>query len=147
MPRDDCRGQKAGYFFRQPAALMEFSMVSPELPELPRLDPKRRGLRLLGWGVLVLALPLALLAALMPANEYRATLGIDAVDCDGPFAIAMFAVPALLIYGAGVVLNGMRWRRRLNAVAAVLCFLICALVAANLVRATAEESAQRTECG
>lgn len=101
---------------------------------------------MLGWAVLALGLPLALIAALHPPNEYRATLGIDALDCQGPFETYLFAVPALLIYGAGLALNARRWRRRRNALAVVLCAAICAAVAVNVARAVAEDRRQAAEC-
>ena len=108
--------------------------------------PPRRGLKLLGWTVLLLGLPLALLAALHPPNEYEATLGINALDCDGPFETYMFAVPALLLYGAGLAMNGMRWRNRINLVLALVCLLICGAVIVNVARAVAEEREQEAEC-
>ena len=39
-------------------------------------DPPGLGLRLAGWALLLLGLPMALLGATMPVNEYAATLGI-----------------------------------------------------------------------
>src|SRR4051812_1923898 len=86
--------------------------------------PPRRGLRALGWAILVLGIPLALLAALHDPNEYRATLGINALDCDGPGKTYLLAVPALLIYGAGLAANGLRWRKPLNVIVAALCLAI-----------------------
>jgi hypothetical protein len=109
-------------------------------------SPPRRGLRSLGWAVLVLGLPLALLAALHPPNEYQATLGINALDCAGPGETYLFALPALAIYGAGLAVNGWRWRKRLNAVAAVLCLGICAAVVANVARAVHEGQRQAAAC-
>ena len=103
-------------------------------------------LRLLGWGVLLLGLPLAALAALASANEYEAALGVDALDCDGPAGTYLFAVPALLIYGAGLVINGLRWRKRTNLVVAILCLLVCGAVAANVARAVIEDREQTAAC-
>jgi hypothetical protein len=108
--------------------------------------PSRRGLRILGWAILVLGLPLALFAALHPPNEYQATLGINALDCGGPSETYLFAVPALLIYGAGLGLNGWQWRKRRNAIAAVLCFAICAAVVVNVARAVQEDHRQTADC-
>ena len=108
--------------------------------------PSQRGLRRLGWALLLLGLPLALFAAFHPPNEYRATLGIDALDCQGPFETYLLAVPALLIYGGGLVANARRWRNRWNAIAALLCLAICAAVAVNVARAIAEERRQAAEC-
>lgn len=109
-------------------------------------DPTRKGIRLLGWAVLILGLPLALFAASHPPNEYQATLGINALDCSGPFETYMFAVPALLIYGLGSILNGLQWRSWTNAFAALFCLVICIAVIANVSRARTEELEQAAEC-
>jgi hypothetical protein len=105
-----------------------------------------RGLRLLGWAILVLGLPVALIAILHSPNEYQATLGIDALDCQGPYETYLFAIPALLVYGAGAALNGLRWRKSLNAIIALLCLAICAAVVVNLGRALQEDQRQATSC-
>jgi hypothetical protein len=109
-------------------------------------DPPRRGLKLLGWAVLLLGLPLAFIAALHPPNEYEATLGINALDCDGPFETYIFAAPSLLLYGAGLAINGVRWRKRTNFVLALVCLLICGAVVANVARAVVEEQEQEAAC-
>jgi predicted membrane protein len=108
--------------------------------------PRRRSLKLLGWTVLLLGLPLALMAAFHQPNEYDATLGINALDCDGPFGTYMFAIPALLLYGAGLAINGMRWRNRINLVLALVCLLICGAVIVNVTQAVAEEREQEAKC-
>lgn len=109
-------------------------------------DPPRRGLRSLGSVARVLGLPLALLAALHPPNEYEATLGINALDCQGPFGTYLFAAPALLICGVGLVINGVRWRYRMNAILALLCLAICVAVGAKVVRAIAADREQAAAC-
>ncbi len=60
---------------------------------------------------LITALPVALLATVLPVNSYQAE-GIDALDCDGPASVLLFAIPALLIYGAGAILL---YRKRIGA--------------------------------
>jgi ABC-type proline/glycine betaine transport system permease subunit len=60
--------------------------------------------RILGSEALILGIPLALLAALHTPDEYEATLGINALDCQGPFETYLFAAPALLIFGVGLVM-------------------------------------------
>jgi len=100
----------------------------------------------LGWAALLLALPLALVGALLLPNEYEATLGIRALDCDGPLGVYLFAVPALVIYGAGLVINGLRWQRRINLILALACFLICVAVLANVSRAVALDREQAMAC-
>jgi hypothetical protein len=109
-------------------------------------SPARKALGILGWAVLLLGLPLALLAALHPPNEYEATLGIIALDCDGPGETYLLALPVLLIYGAGLAVHGPRSRKLLNAMVAVLCFGICAAVAVNVARAVLEERRQAVDC-
>lgn len=106
----------------------------------------KRGLALLGYAMLALGLPLALIAASLPANEYRDALGIDALDCDGPAAVFIFAVPALLVFGGGLVVNGMAWRKRWRLVLALACALICTALIANLTRAIIQDREQATAC-
>jgi uncharacterized YccA/Bax inhibitor family protein len=91
----------------------------------------------LGYAVLIAALPLALLGAVSVANEYRA-MGVDALDCDGPIGVLIFAVPAILIYGTGAIMNARRFRRRRALVAACLCGLICVPLAINIAAAFKE---------
>lgn len=109
-------------------------------------DPPRRGLKLLGWSLLLLGLSVALFGALHPPNEYEAMLGINALDCDGPFGTYIFAVPALVLYGAALVINGLRWRQRNNLVLAILCLFICTAVSANVARAALEDRQQEAAC-
>jgi hypothetical protein len=103
-------------------------------------------LRLFGWSVLFLALPLAAMAALHPPNEYQAMWGKNWLDCDGPVQTYAMAIPSLLIYGAGLLINGLRWRRRINLLAAIGCLLVCIAVAANIPPAIAEEREQELGC-
>jgi hypothetical protein len=84
----------------------------------------------LGYSALIAALPVAMLGAVSEANEYRA-MGVDALDCDGPLGVLLFAVPAILIL----------WYRRLrSAVAACLRGLICVPVAINIGAALRESN-------
>ena len=110
-----------------------------------RQDESRR-FSILGWILLILASPIAFCAALHPPNEYKAFMGIDALDCGGPFETYMLAVPALLIYGAGLVVNERRWRRAPNAMAALVCLAICAAIAVNVSHAVAEDRLQASSC-
>ena len=107
----------------------------------------KRGLALFGYAMLALGLPLALVAASLPANEYRDTLGIDALDCDGPAAVFILAIPALLVFGSGLVVNGMAWRTRWRFALALACAVICAALIANLTRAIVEDREQAMACG
>jgi O-antigen ligase len=121
-------------------------LESDEDPEKGAIQAKR-GLALFGYAMLALGLPLALVAASLPANEYQDALGIDALDCDGPAAIFIFAVPALLIFGSGLVVNAMAWRKRWRLVLALACALICAALIANLTRAIILDREQAMACG
>lgn len=107
----------------------------------------KRGLALFGYAILALGLPLALIAASLPANEYQDALGIDALDCDGPAAIFIFAVPALLVFGSGLVINAMAWRKRWRLLLALACALICVALIANLTRAIIQDREQAAACG
>ena len=64
---------------------------------------------------------------------------MDAVDCDGPISALLFAIPGLLLYGVGAVVNGHYFRDRLNLVIAVICTVACLLIAANIVGAAREQ--------
>ena len=105
-------------------------------------EPRPVAGRIAFWAcvaVLVLALPLALLAAMMPVNEYLA-MGIDALDCDTPAAIVALAGLVYLLYGAGLAAFGAlalrRPARRVRyGAVAVFCLLVMAGVTPNTVRA------------
>ncbi|MEI4480848.1 MULTISPECIES: hypothetical protein [Phyllobacterium] len=49
----------------------------------------------------VLAVPLAIIALITTPNEYTA-MGQSGVDCDGPFGVLVFALPALVVYVLGI---------------------------------------------
>lgn len=87
----------------------------------------------LGYLLLIALLPVAALALLADANSYRAQ-GIDAIDCDGPMGVLIFAVPAILAYGAGAIVNGLGRR----FIVAALCVAICIPLALNIVAALNE---------
>lgn len=87
----------------------------------------------LGYLLLIALLPVAAMALLADANSYRAQ-GIDAIDCDGPMSVLIFAVPAMLAYGAGAIVNGLGRR----FIVAALCVAICIPLALNIVTALGE---------
>jgi len=99
-----------------------------------------------GYLVLLLATPLAALAVVSPANVYRAQ-GIAAPDCDGPLQVLIFAVPAVLIYGAGAFL-AYRGRRRFHRVVSLLCLIIALATVPNIAEAAHElyRNAAAGEC-
>lgn len=104
-----------------------------------RLQSRHVLMRWLGFSVLLLALPLALFAIAIPPNEYRAQ-GIDALDCDGPISVYLFAIPALLVYGIGAAANARRYRNRLNLSVSVICVVLSLLMAASIGRAYEEQA-------
>ena len=76
--------------------------------------------------ILVLCLPIALMAIITPANEYLAQ-GIDAVDCDGPLSVFIFAIPAYFLYGLGFLFFIIGYAR--NSLQTYLALtLLCGLV-------------------
>ncbi|WP_338664655.1 hypothetical protein VQH23_05670 [Pararoseomonas sp. SCSIO 73927] len=92
--------------------------------------------------LLLPALPLALLALLLPANRHRDALGLDTIDCDGPIRVLLLAVPALVL--GTVALLATASRRRPAATLLLLATLAAASVAA--ARAAAEDRRQATAC-
>ncbi|MBE7202272.1 MAG: hypothetical protein INR70_31325 [Parafilimonas terrae] len=108
------------------------------------MTPDRR--RVPGGWLLVPGLPLLLLAALLPVNEYREALGLDAADCEGPFRVLLAAVPALFLHAGVLAMNLQRWRHRRNAMVVALCLSGCALAMSSIVSALAEEHCQVTAC-
>ncbi|MGR9226781.1 hypothetical protein [Rhizobium leguminosarum] len=86
--------------------------------------------------ILLLAMPLAALAVVSPANVYRAQ-GIAAPDCDGPLQVLIFAVPAVLIYGAGALL-AYRAGRRFHRLVSLLCLIIALAMVPNIAEAVHE---------
>jgi hypothetical protein len=102
--------------------------------------------RLFGWAALLLGLPIAVLGAYLPPNEYAVTLDIDALDCDGPSKVYIFALPAFALYSAALVIHGRRWRRPAYLIIALVCFAICVAVAANIARAVAVDQRQAAAC-
>ncbi|MFS8044560.1 hypothetical protein [Rhizobium sp. BR 314] len=97
---------------------------------------------------LIAALPLASMAVVFPVNAYRAQ-GIDALDCDGPISILIFAVPALLIYGAGAILLYRERSRRFHFAVALCCLLLFLSIGWNAALAIRESygSASIEACG
>ncbi|MBY3381001.1 hypothetical protein [Rhizobium laguerreae] len=86
--------------------------------------------------VLLLAMPLAALAVVSPANEYRAQ-GIAAHDCDDPLQVLMSAVLAVLIYGAGALLA--YWAgRRFHRLVSLLCLISALATVPNIAEAVHE---------
>lgn len=99
---------------------------------------------LAGYLVLLLATPLAALAVVLPVNVYRAQ-GIAASDCDGPLQVLIFALPALLIYGAGAFL-AYRSGRRFHRAVSLLCLIVALATVPNIVE-TAHELYRNAAAG
>lgn len=78
-------------------------------------------MKLVGRAVLILAIPIALLAITHSPNEYQATHGISALDCDGLYETYLFAVPALLIYGSGLIIALRHRAARWNGLIGIAC--------------------------
>ena len=95
-----------------------------------------RGMMLL-YLALIAALPFAILAAALPVNSYRPQ-GIEAIDCDGPMSVLIFALPVLLIYGAGAILLYRDRSLRFHVVAALCCAAVFCAVGWNAAAAIRE---------
>jgi len=101
---------------------------------------------------LVLAIPIALLAALLLPNEYLAQ-GIEgAVDCDGPLGVMLFAIPSYVMNGAGVISFGITAARKKNwsyGITALLCLMVIIIISPNVSQAYHEHSSSlhQQTCG
>lgn len=104
-------------------------------------------------GLLILGLPLALLGAVLPVNEYTAFESgqTGMVDCDGPFGVLILAVPAFAVY-AGIFLvacTSSAFRKRSAVIVALISISMAALVIPNMINAVMEMSERnhREVCG
>ncbi|MDH7803336.1 putative membrane protein (GlpM family) [Rhizobium sp. AN70] len=97
-----------------------------------------------GYAILIAMLPVAFLGIVGTANEYRA-IGVDAVDCDGPLSVLLFAVPAMAVYGVSGSIFLYRFRRRGSLILGVICGLIFAALLWNIGDAVAEQWKNKTE--
>lgn len=95
-----------------------------------------RGMLIL-YLALIAALPVAVLATVLPVNSYQAQ-GIEALDCDGPASVLLFAVPVLLFYGASAILLYRKRNRRLHLVTSLCCALVFCSVGWNAAAALRE---------
>jgi hypothetical protein len=93
--------------------------------------------RMVLYLVLAAALPLAILAAVLPANGYKVQ-GIAARDCDGPISVFVVALPALLIYGLATILLYRNRSGRFHRIGALCCLLITLAIGWNLTDAIRE---------
>ncbi|NTI16831.1 hypothetical protein G6L29_14410 [Agrobacterium rhizogenes] len=87
--------------------------------------------------ILIIGLPLAALAAILPANSYKAQ-GIAALDCDGPASVLIIAMPALLLYAGGMILLYRDKSRRFHRIAALCCLLLSLAIGWNIIAAVRE---------
>lgn len=99
---------------------------------MPRLS------RLLGYVALIAMSPVAIIGIVGTANEYRA-IGVDAIDCDGPASVLIFAVPALMVYAAATFIFLKRRGRRRVLVLGALCGLISLGLIWNIGNAATEQ--------
>lgn len=97
----------------------------------------RRPWAVLGYAVLVLALPIAFLG-LMPANEYKAWGG-GGIDCDGPGPVLFFGIAAIAVYLTGALLNGRHFRKPARLLISAACVLVCLALVPNVVDAFREQ--------
>lgn len=100
------------------------------------------------YGVLIVLLPMAVFGISLPTNEYRA-MGIEAIDCDGPVSVLIFALPAFAVYGVASAVFLSSFRRRRSLFFGLFCGLICLGLGWNIGTAVTEQSrnGQETVCG
>lgn len=105
--------------------------------------------RWLHGAAIVLCLPIAVLGATLPVNEYSAADGAltGAVDCDGPMSVLMFATPALIFYASNAA--GLFWTRerarRWHMAMAMFCLIVSIAVVPNAMKAVAANERNEAE--
>lgn len=105
--------------------------------------------RRLHGAALVLCLPIAILGAILPVNEYLAADGAltGAVDCDGPMSVLLFAGPTLIFYASNAA--GLFWTRerapRWHIGMAIFCLIVSIAVLPNAVTAFAANERNKAE--
>jgi hypothetical protein len=92
--------------------------------------------------------PVAVLGMVTVSNEYRA-MSVDAIDCDGPISVLIFAIPALVVYGIAGAIFFSRFRERRSRVLSLICGLICLGLIRNIGKAMDEyrENSSEAACG
>lgn len=93
--------------------------------------------RLVLYILLIIVLPFAILAVILPANSYKAQ-GITALDCDGPLSVLIIAIPALLLYAGGMILLYRDKSRRFHRIAALCCLFVSLAIGWNVIAAVRE---------
>ena len=103
--------------------------------------------------IVIIFLPITLFGLMLSVNEYQDQGISGAVDCNGPFTVMLFIVPALVVYAAGaiyyaVLLKGAR-RNLLAATLMVLCVVVVFAAGRKAWAAYSEKSKteHRETCG
>ncbi|PHS30498.1 MAG: hypothetical protein COA92_09735 [Sulfurovum sp.] len=79
---------------------------------------------------LVLFLPVAWFAVILPPNEYLAQGIESAVDCDGPIGVMVFAIPSYIVYGMGIFSFISIYLETRNTNYLLVVFICCSILAA-----------------
>lgn len=93
--------------------------------------------------LMVLFIPVAIFAIILPINEYKDQGVLGAVDCDGPFGVTLFVLPSILgflfaasFYASGIVKSGKQYLW----VPLLICLMMLAVVSKKAIAVYQERS-------
>ena len=88
------------------------------------------------------------MAMVLPSNEYAALGIVGAVDCDGPLAVMLLAIPSYCVYGGGLIAQLFVYfntKKEVYLSIFLFCFIIIAALTPNVIDAINEHSKNESE--
>ncbi len=86
--------------------------------------------------IIIAFLPIALIASILPVNEY-AVFGMEGgVDCDGPLAVLMFSAPSFIVYGIGFLVFAkvsLKARKLKHILMLMVCVVVLVIMIPNTI--------------
>jgi uncharacterized membrane protein len=78
--------------------------------------------------IVIIFLPITLFGLMASVNEYHDQGVGGAVDCNGPYSVMLFIVPALIIYAAGAVYYAVLLKGQRRSVLAAGMLILCVVI-------------------
>jgi uncharacterized membrane protein len=78
--------------------------------------------------IVIIFLPMTLFTLMASVNEYEAQGISGAVDCNGPYTVVLFILPALIIYAAGAVYYAVLLKGQRRSVLAAGMLILCVVI-------------------
>jgi len=98
--------------------------------------------------LLLIFIPVALIAFVLPVNKYSDQGIIGAIDCDGPLTVMLFLIPSYIVYGIGLFIfskASIQSRLIKHILMCVVCLSVLVLIAPNTISAFNEHKLNTTE--